>query len=750
MSAVTSISERGAFRRSQFSGQINLVMTTFLAIAMGLAAIGVYWSTRQSDWISVERQVRMAEQAIQISVDDLALQQETVAIWDTAAKELTLRKPNPVKLHDYMGGWLHHIFGHDEVFVLDGADRPVQSSIEGKIVPNARYTALRPDLAGMVDSVRGRVIEPIGEHDRRPGIPPPRGSNIRTTARAIHDSHLLLVGGRPAAASAMLIQPSTPNYVTVKVPPVLISIRYLDRDFLTALGRTNLIESPRFSSRADPRPDEQSLALRSASGKALGYLIWRPELPGSRIRGVLAPLNALAIGLLGIFILLLGRRLRSTITDLSSVEAQAEHLAFHDFLTGLPNRVQLSACLDEAMGEARQGHDFSLLLIDLDHFKQVNDTLGHLAGDQLIREFGARIAGLVRSSDMVARLGGDEFAILLADGWTEAEVQSLCTCILDGFGQPFTLGDTTIFASASIGAARSDGDMADGIELMRRADVALYGAKAEGRHCARAFEAAMDVQMRERSLLEAELRVAVDRKQFAIWYQAQVDRTGQVVGFEALLRWNHPVRGLVQPDRIIPIAEETGLIVPIGDWVLRETAATAARWPDLFIAVNLSPVQFRTEGFADRLIAIFREAGADPRMIELEVTERVLLGDHLDVRRTLSVLRSAGFRIALDDFGTGYCSLSYLKQFRVDKIKIDRSFVSQADESLESRAIIRAIVTLGHALGLTVTAEGVETRGQVDMVVAAGCDQMQGYHFARPRPAVTLLAGLGRPETEAA
>ncbi|MGZ8999357.1 MAG: putative bifunctional diguanylate cyclase/phosphodiesterase, partial [Allosphingosinicella sp.] len=308
----------------------------------------------------------------------------------------------------------------------------------------------------------------------------------------------------------------------------------------------------------------------------------------------------------------------------------------------------------------------------------------------------------------------------------------------------------TIFASASIGAARSDGDIADGVELMRRADVALYRAKADGRHCARSFEPGMDEQMRERSLIEAELREAVDRGQFAIWYQAQVDRSGGVVGFEALLRWNHPVLGLVQPDRIIPIAEETGLIVQIGDWVLRQAAAQLVRRPGVFIAVNLSPVQFRTEGFADRLIAIFREAGADPHRVELEVTERVLLGNHPEVRSTLSDLRSAGFRIALDDFGTGYCSLSYLKQFRVDKIKIDRSFIAQADESAESRAIISAIVTLGHALGLTVTAEGVETSGLADLVVAAGCDQMQGYHFARPQPAVTHLHGLDRRETQAA
>jgi diguanylate cyclase (GGDEF)-like protein len=743
MSARPTIAERGAHRRSQFSGQINLVMTTLLAIAMGLAALGVYWSTRQSDRISVERQVRMAEQAIQNSVDDLALQQETVAIWDTTAWELARRKPNLSNLHDNMGLWLHNIFAQDEVFVLDGSDRPVQSSVEGKIVSNARYATLRPDLIGMVDSLRGRVRERLGAHDRRRGIPLPASSTVRTTARATHDSHLVLVGGRPAAASVMLIQPSTPNFVRVKVPPVLISIRYLDGDFLAALGRTNLIESPRFSRTADPRPGEQILPLRSEKGIHLGYMIWRPELPGSRIRVVLAPLNALAIGLLGLLMLLLARRLRSTITELSSVEAQATHLAFHDFLTGLPNRVLLSSCLDEAMGEARLGHAFSLLLIDLDHFKQVNDTLGHLAGDQLIREFGTRIAGLVRPGDTVARLGGDEFAIILVDGWTEAEARTLCASILDGFGQPFTLAGTTIFASASIGAARADTAISDGVELMRRADVALYRAKADGRHCARTFEPGMDVQTRERARLEAELREAIERDQFAIWYQAEVDRDGQVVGFEALLRWDHPVRGLVPPDRIIPIAEETGLIVPIGDWVLRDAAATAARWPDVFIAVNLSPVQFRTEGFADRLLAIFRDAGADPSRIELEVTERLLLGNHEEVRRTLSRLRRAGFRIALDDFGTGYSSLSYLQQFRVDKIKIDRSFVARAAESAESRAIICAIVTLGHALGLTVTAEGVETRGQADIVRAAGCDELQGYHFARPQPAVTMVTRAG-------
>jgi EAL domain-containing protein (putative c-di-GMP-specific phosphodiesterase class I) len=279
---------------------------------------------------------------------------------------------------------------------------------------------------------------------------------------------------------------------------------------------------------------------------------------------------------------------------------------------------------------------------------------------------------------------------------------------------------------------------------MRRADVALYRAKAEGRGCARAFEAGMDAGGKAKARLEAELRDAIGGQQFAAWRQPQVDRRNRLVGNELLLRWNHPTLGCVNPQDIIPLAEETGLILPIGEWMLHEAAAAAAGEPELFTAVNLSPLQLREPGFAERLVEITSAAGADPRRIELEVTEQVLLDDHSAAAGNLGRLRSHGFRIALDDFGTGYSSLSYLRQLHVDKIKIDRSFVADLQHSKDARAIVAAIVTLGRAIGLTVSAEGVETHAQAEILLAAGCDQLQGFLYGAPQPVASLRPQMKR------
>jgi diguanylate cyclase (GGDEF)-like protein len=435
---------------------------------------------------------------------------------------------------------------------------------------------------------------------------------------------------------------------------------------------------------------------------------------------------------LTLLMLLLARRLKQTLNERAAFEARAAHLAYHDSLTGLPNRALLNERLQQALAGLQRGGSLSLLLIDLDRFKRVNDTLGHLAGDQLIREFASRLLRLVRSGDTVARLGGDEFAAILCDGWARGEIDALCRAIIDLFQTPFTLLDTQVFGGASIGAVHASLGARDSTELLRRADVALYRAKADGRGCARVYEEGMDRADQLRARLEDDLREALEADQFAVWCQPQVNRAREIVGRELLLRWNHPSLGWVGAQDIIPIAEETGLIVPIGEWMLDQAAKIAAGSPGLFTAVNLSPVQLGDPEFVTKVIAAFDRAGADPRSVELEVTEQVMLDDTIAATRKLQELQEAGFRIALDDFGTGYSSLSYLRQLSVDKIKIDRSFVADLQNSDEARQIIAAIVSLGRAIGLTVSAEGVETQTQAEILLAAGCDQLQGYLFGMP------------------
>jgi diguanylate cyclase (GGDEF)-like protein len=722
----------------RLSSQLSRTAFAMLVAVAVVSIAGLYWSTRQSDEVSVERQVRVTRHSINIALDELAQQQETVAIWDESALYMTQPKPDLQWLHDNVGFWLHRIFAHDEVFLLNGRDRLVQADTEGRIVPASRYEALRADLAPLLLMVRGKRACTSGPHDRHEGRALPPNSTVRTTERAVHETHLTMVGGRPAAVSAMLIKPSTEGFVLPKPDwPVLISVRYLDGSFMSELQSRYLIDAPRFSLRPEHQPDEVAETLNIEAGRSLGYIIWKPELPGSRILNALLPFAVSALAVLALLMLLLTRSLKQTLNERAAFEARAAHLAYHDSLTGLPNRALLNERLQHSLAALQHGGALALLLIDLDRFKQVNDTFGHLAGDQLIRGFASRLQRLVRPNDTVGRLGGDEFAVILCDGWERPDVDLLCIAIIEEFRVPFKLFDTQVFGGASIGAVYAEAGVRDSTELMRRADVALYRAKAEGRGCARVYEEGMDESDRARARLEADLRLALDGRQFAAWRQPQVDRDGKLIGQELLLRWMHPAHGCIGAQDIIPLAEETGLILPIGEWILHEAAQASKESPELFTAVNLSPVQLNEPGFAEQVITIFENTGADPRRIELEVTEQVMLDEGMAANRNLEQLRDAGFRIALDDFGTGYSSLSYLRQLAVDKIKIDRSFVADLQHSRDARAIVAAIVTLGRAIGLTVSAEGVETVAQMEILLAAGCDQFQGFLFGAAEPALT-------------
>src|SRR3954447_20808379 len=718
----------------RLSSQLSRTAFVMLLAVAVVSIAGLYWSTRQSDEVSVERQVRVTRHSINIALDELSQQQETVAVWDESALYMTRPHPDQQWLHDNIGFWLHRIFAHDEVFLLDGRDGLVQADTEGVVVPAARYQALRADIAPLLLMVRGKRACVNGAHDRHAGRPLLPNSTVRTTERAVHETHLTMVRGRPAAVSAMLIKPSTEGYVKANPDwPVLISVRYLDGSFMSELQSRYLIDAPRFSLHSEHRPDEVAEPLKTEAGRRLGYIIWKPELPGSRILDALLPFAISALAVLALLMLLLTRSLKQTLNERAAFEARAAHLAYHDSLTGLPNRALLNERLQHSLAAFQRGGALSLLLIDLDRFKEVNDTLGHLAGDQLIRDFAARLQRLVRPNDTVARLGGDEFAVILCDGWQRGEIDALCGAIIEEFQIPFNLSDTQVFGGASIGAVHADSAPRDATELMRRADVALYRAKAEGRGCHRVYEEGMDESDRARARLEADLRLALEQGQFAAWRQAQVDRDGRLIGQELLLRWRHPSLGWIGAQDIIPLAEETGLILPIGQWMLREAAQVAAASRGLFTAVNLSPVQLAEGGFAEQVIAVFVDAGADLRRVELEVTEQVMLDEGAAASRNLQQLRDAGFRIALDDFGTGYSSLSYLRQLAVDKIKIDRSFVADLQHSRDARAIVAAIVTLGRAIGLTVSAEGVETVAQMEILLAAGCDQLQGFLFGTPQ-----------------
>ena len=430
------------------------------------------------------------------------------------------------------------------------------------------------------------------------------------------------------------------------------------------------------------------------------------------------------------------------ISEARRIREEITHLAHHDALTGLANRAQFQQRL---VGTIGSGAPVAVLLIDLDHFKEVNDTLGHPVGDALLRETANRLRACARPADLIARLGGDEFALILVDHAGKADIKALAGSILALANAPHLIDGQSIRVAASVGIALASGAGDDPDEVFKRADIALYVAKARSRGGFRFFEPAMETGVKERQALRHDLADALARGEFSLAYQPIVDlATNSVCSFEALLRWTHPVRGPVTPDQFIAIAEETGQIVEIGDWVLRTACAEAARWPSsVSVAVNLSTKQFGSGDLIERIDAALSWSGLDPSRLELEITESVLLNDSRANLLTLKRLGAMGIRIALDDFGTGYSSLGYLQRFAFSKIKIDRSFIAGLPANDESQVIVRSVIGLGQSLGMRVTAEGVETAAQLDWI-RTGCDEAQGYLIGRPIAADAIAEVLDR------
>jgi len=429
------------------------------------------------------------------------------------------------------------------------------------------------------------------------------------------------------------------------------------------------------------------------------------------------------------------------VTEQCRAEQRIAHMAGHDALTGLPNRLLFREGMEQALAAPDRDNSVAVLSIDLDCFKEVNDTHGHPAGDALLRGVADRLRRCV-GDGMVARLGGDEFAMIRVGAQSAEDVVLLAERILKTLGEPMKVEGHDIRVGSSIGIAIAPAHGDDPDELLKHADTALYRAKADGRRTFRLFEPEMNIQALARRSLEADLRGALDRGEFELHYQPFVNvLSNQVTGFEALIRWNHRDKGLIPPADFIPLAEETGLINPIGDWVLRQACMDAADWPaGLQIAVNLSPVQLRNRALPRLVILALAAARLDPKRLELEITETALLKDDEALLASLHHLRALGVRIAMDDFGTGYSSLKYLRSFPFDKIKIDRSFVNELGIRLDSAAIVRAVAELGRSLAMTTTAEGVETEAQLAHLKHEGCTEVQGYLFSRPRPAGELAS----------
>ena len=741
-----------------FSGDLrSLTRTIGFAIAffgLVLVAIIAYagWSANET---ATERERTLVENALNGRIARVLNEEKSVAWWDEPITKITDKAADFDFADTEFGMFLTETYGHDEVHILNGVNQPIYSYYGEKRQEPSSFEARRTAVAGVIDEARQSPGP--SKLRARPDTFSQSQSNYRVLAgggQAAHwAGHVVTVEGRPALVAAMTIVPNIDTTLLKGTPNLLVDIKYIDDTFISEIGRSLLLSD--FSLTAKPA---QAGAIVSQpfvgdDGVPIGYLNWTTRQPGQVLLTIVLPLVAFGVFATGLLSHTILRRLRRASRELWQREAQARHEAKHDALSGLPNRVHMAEKIDSFLNDRlRETYDNRAVAayLDIDRFKDINDTLGHQAGDQLIKLVALRLKECLRPTDFLARFGGDEFVILCAPAGAEAS-SGLAERVDKAFALPFALGGQNIRVTASVGIAVAPDNGVTADELMRHADIALYEAKDAGRDRAVLFSEDMARQVERRRAIELDLRAAIDTKMLYLNYQPIVSSaSGEIVGLEALLRWRHPVHGDMSPADFIPIAENAGLLPELGEWVLSRAMEDSRRWPHLEIAVNLSPVQFRHVDLEATLHRLIGEYGVEPSRFVLEITEGVLLEATDHTNAILEALHSIGFKIALDDFGTGYSSLAYLCNFRFNKIKIDRSFVRRISRVDISRTIVRSVVSIGRGLGMDIVAEGVETEFEAMMMTKLGCTELQGYFFSRPVDAdqmTNLLASFqpGRP-----
>jgi diguanylate cyclase (GGDEF)-like protein len=711
-----------------------------VAVAIVCIVVAVLSSAQRADVVAVDHEKQLFSRAITNYGERVLREVESVASSEGAIQNIC-RVFDPAWARQRVGVWLETYFDHDYIFIFDRKDDLAFSMVGHKPADMKWFEDARPDLISVIDYMRGR------EPDLRDAF------RLNQATVANGNAHLQIAAirrlmGRPAVIAAVAVGPTDGVHALPdSVPPVIMSVKFIDEGALariaTQLRLTNLRRIEQ-----DPIPTgDLAFDVNGPDGNAIVRFAWTPKQPGAEIVHNVVPFIAVAItgfALLAAFVL---RYMRRTAAAIAAGESRLRHLAMHDPLCGLPNRIFFGERLEAVIEEVRGGTaPAAVFYIDLDHFKDVNDTLGHHVGDELIRNVTLRLSHTLRSGDLVARLGGDEFAVISSIAGDSDEMMGLAQRIIAAICAPYVINSQNIIIGASMGIAMIDHKCGTATDIMRYADMALYRAKNEGRNRACIYDAAMDADLSTRKLLEADLREAIDNDRLQLVYQPVVNKSGEaVIGVEALCRWTHPTRGEIPPSEFIAIAEHSGLIIDLGNWVLRRACIDGKAWPELMVAVNVSSLQFRRIDFVEVVERILRETQFDPARLELELTESVLLGNVDTAEVAMLRLKALGVRLALDDFGTGYSSLLYLRRFPFDKLKIDRSFVRSIEKAADAAAIVHAIVSLGRGLGMKVTAEGVETADQQLFLRAAGVHSMQGFRFGRPVTVAEITARLQSP-----
>jgi diguanylate cyclase (GGDEF)-like protein len=728
---------------------IGIALTLFGAVLLAIVAYAG-WSANET---AVARERQLVDNALDQAVSRVLNEEKAIAWWDDAVVNAQARPLDLEWIGANIGVYFYETYGHDEIYLVDSNDRPIYATREGELQTNPKqaYAERAQVLDHVVHGARGGRSE-LRARDGAFTADQQRYANLLGAADAGWSGHILMVDGAPAVVSAMAIVPSVDAGVLRGDPHLMVSVLRMDSDFMAAVGRTLLM--PDLTLLASPSPVQGTVSkpLLADDGSAMGYLSWTPRRPGQSLLLFLLPLVALGVIGAGLLTWTMIQRLKRASAELAGREAHSRHQALHDALSGLPNRQHFTERLQEALDElvqTRNGGHLVVAYVDVDRFKDVNDTLGHQAGDALIMAVAERLRAVMAPGDFLARFGGDEFAVLhWASGKETAD--RLAERLASAFRRGFDLQGQSLRMTASIGMANAPEHGDTPQDLMRNADIALYRAKDSGRDRAACFSIDMAAEIEQRRQIEVDLIDAIERKELTLSYQPLVSSANnRITSAEALLRWRHPVRGDISPGVFVPIAEEAGLMPALGAFVLSRAFEEAKRWPSIEVSINLSPVQFRHMDLPGLLKQLLREHAVEARRFILEVTEGVLMESSDRNRQMLEEIRGLGFKVALDDFGTGYSSLRYLCDFRFDKIKIDRTFVTGIDARRRSMTIIQSVIALGRGLGMEVVAEGVETEAEAQAMRLVGATELQGFYFSRAVPATEFDGLLEASNAEA-
>jgi diguanylate cyclase len=728
--------ERKGSRWDQVRVSLVLPIGAIVAVAIICVVVAIVTSAQRADDVSFNTESALIRAAILDHGGRGLRLVESVATTPQAALKIRASY-DPDWLDQRIGNWLSGF--HEDAIVVVGADDQIKYL---RVKDPAMSAAdVRAAFAPSLDLLRGRLSAMPAN-----AIPVIDGQDPATPGRSTALVERFL--DKPAIVIAVAVGSDADLASGNDRAPIVMTAKFITTRMLGKIGNHLQLTDLRQIDDAPQAGDDRASQLADTQGNAVARFAWKPTRPGAAIVASVLPFMAVALAGFALLVGLVMRYMRRTASAIAAGERQLRHLAWHDPVSGLPNRIYFGERLEQAIEEVRDGgNSVAVFYIDLDHFKDVNDTLGHPIGDELILNVTQRLSRIMRGDDLVARLGGDEFAIITACASDSYSLQAIAGRIIAAVCAPYQISGHNIIIGASIGIAVIDRRAGDAADILRYADMALYRAKNEGRNRACIYDAAMDADLSNRKLLEGDLLQAIKTDSLRAAYQPIVNSAGDtVVGVEALARWTHPTHGEIPPSRFIPIAEHSGLIIELGEWMLRRACLDGRDWPNLTVAVNVSPLQFRRSDFVEVVERILTETDFDANRLELELTESTLLGNLETAELSMLRLKAIGVRFALDDFGTGYSSLLYLRRFPFDKLKIDSSFVRSIEKAPDAAAIVHAVVSLGRGLGMKVTAEGVETAEQHLFLRAAGVHSMQGYRFGKPGPATEMNMRLASPD----